>query len=304
MKKFLPLLLMLIGTPALAQVQAERDFETFIRWFSGSWDNEIQVFNEAFNDVPDEDRHNRIHMAYQPIRAEAFPGVLFVIKNYGQEGVRGPLNYMSVHHFFPVVDRNAIAHEFFFHKDGDWAYLEDDPTAVASLTPDDIRVNTECTMYWQRQAGQFVGATDPGACRVGEDRNLLDAKGMLSRTDLWRRDLVLSPDGDILQGHEEFEVFRKVRYYNCSGRRKTEDGGWQMFDGVRVHNQGDFVWLGGDILGIQLRQITWTTGFFENATALQIYQNGAQRPTVNGHGSLTTRYIGIDHPEFVVNCER
>jgi len=37
---------------------------------------------------------------------------------------------------------------------------------------------------------------------------------------------------------------------------------------------------------------------------LQVYVNGAGRAAVNGHGSLNTRYIGIDHPDFVVNCER
>ncbi len=304
MRTLFILIFVIFGPAAThAQTQVERDFDTFVRWFSGSWDNEIQTFNENYERIPDEDRHNRIHMVYRPVRAEAFPGVLFVIENYSEEGVRGPLNYISVHHFFVHAERNAIAHEFLFRKEGDWAYLEGNAEAAADLTPDDVRWNAECVMYWHREAGQFVGTTDPGACRVGEDRNELDAKGLLSRTDLWRRDLVLADDGSVLRGHEEFEKFRKARYYSCYGRHQDSDGEWVYFQDQRVHNQGDLLWLGDKNLGVQIRQIIWTTGSFSNATALQAFQNGNERATVNAHGSLNTNYIGLDHPEFVVNCD-
>lgn len=298
------LLLCACTTTASAQTKIERDFEAFVRWFSGSWDNEVQTFNETFEQLPAELRHHRIHMVYEPIRAESVPGVLFVIRNYGKDGKQGDLNYMSVHHFFPDLARQAIAHEFWFSKNGDWADLAVDPNAAAKLTLDDVRFNPACTMFWTREAGQFKGATDDGACKVGEDENLLEATGLLTPSDLWRRDVVFSPDGTKLRGLDEFEKFRKARTYMCSGRHKDNADDWVMFDDVAVHNQGDFVWLGDDNLGIQIRQIIWTSGFFDNATALQVYQNGNARPTVNGHGSLNTRYIGIDHPEFVVNCER
>lgn len=305
MKKLIAALAMCAcATTAGAQTKVERDFDVFVRWMSGSWDNEIQTFNERIEDLPEELRHHRIHMVYQAVEADDVPGVLFVIRNYGKEGLQGDLNYMSVHHFSPDVERQAIAHTFWFNKNGDWAYLADAPSLAADLTLNDVNFNPGCTMYWVREAGQFKGATDEGACKVGEDQNLLDATGLLSRTDLWRRDVVFDAEGNKLRGLDEFEKFRKARSYACSGRYNGDDGEWVMFDDVAVHNQGDFVWLGNDNLGIQLRQIIWTTGFFDNATALQVYQNGNERPTVNGHGALNTRYLGIDHPEFVVNCER
>jgi hypothetical protein len=295
-----------LSAPALAQTEIERDFETFVHWFTGSWDNEIQTFNENFEGIPEEHRHDRIHMEYRAVRGSGFPGVLFVIKNFGADGVRGDLNYVSVHHFFPHIERQAIAHEFWFSKNGDWSHLAENPDAAAALTADDIRFNRQCTMYWTRKAAQFEGTTDPNACITGEGnaQRIVDATGLLSRSDLWRRDLVSDKDGNRVSGHDTFERFRKARYYGCSGRYRDEAGEWVMYDGVKVHNQGDFVWLGGESLGIQLRQIIWTSGFFGNATALQVYVNGAGRAAVNGHGSLNTRYIGIDHPDFVVNCER
>ena len=294
----------LLSLSAMAQTQVEREFDTFVRWFSGSWDNEIQTFNENYERIPEDERHNRIHMVYRAVRAEAFPGVLFVIENYADEGIRGPLNYMSVHHFFVHENSDAIAHAFLFKKDGDWTYLADDPQAAASLTPDDVRFNTDCMMYWHKEAGQFVGTADEGACRVGDNNDLLDATGFLSPTDLWRRDMILDDDGNILRGHKVFEKFRKARYYSCYGRHQDNDGNWVYFQDQQVHNQGDLLWLGDKKLGVQIRQIIWTTGSFNNATALQAFQNGNERATVNGHGSLNTRYIGLDHPEFVVNCER
>lgn len=289
---------------AAAQTSIERDFESFVVWFSGSWDNEIQTFNEGFNNTLEEDRHNRIHMVYEAVRSDNFPGVLFVIRNYAKDGIRGPLNYMSVHHFYPDTERDAIAHAFLFKKDGDWAYLADNPQAVADLTADDVRFNPDCMMFWKREASQFKGVTDEGACRVGDKKDLLDATGMLSRSDLWRRDMVLDSDGNIIRGHKTFEQFRKARHYACSGRYQDNDGAWIYFENEPVHNQGDKVWLGDKNLGVQIRQIIWASGSFQNATALQAFQHGSERATVNGHGSLNTRYIGIDHPEFVVNCER
>ena len=299
-------ILAFLAAPAHAQTRVERDFNTFVSWLSGSWDNEIQTFNENFSRLPDEMRHERIHMVYESVKADAFPGVLFVIKSYGSEGIRGPLNYVSVHHFFPNVDRGAIAHEFFFKKDGDWSYLADDPDAAAALTPDDVRFNVQCTMYWTKEAGQFTGTTDPSACLTTEDyeRVLVEATGLLSRTDLWRRDMVFDRNGNKLSGLEEFEEFRAARYYSCSGRHLDNDGEWVYYDSLRVHNQGDLVWLGDKNLGVQIRQIVWQTGSFNNATVLQAFQNGNGRATVNAHGSMSTRFIGLDHPEFVVNCER
>ncbi|MDG2320795.1 MAG: CpcT/CpeT family chromophore lyase [Rhodospirillaceae bacterium] len=294
---------MLSGS-AFAQTEVERNFNTFLRWFSGSWDNEIQTFNENYNKIPDDERHGRIHMVYKAVKSDAFPGVLFVIENYSKEGIRGPLNYMSVHHFYPDTERGAIAHAFLFKKDGNWSYLAEDPQAAADLAPDDVSFNTDCMMYWTKEAGQYIGTTDEGACRVGDNKDLLDATGVLSQSDLWRRDIVLDRDGNILRGHKEFERFRAATYYNCGGRHQDNDGEWVYFQNERVHNQGDFVWLGDENLGVQIRQIIWTNGFFENATALQTFQNGSAKATVNGHGSLQTRYIGIDHPEYVVNCKR
>ncbi|MBT4739869.1 MAG: hypothetical protein HN793_07800 [Rhodospirillaceae bacterium] len=299
-------LLTLLAIPASAQTEIERDFDTFVTWFSGNWDNEIQTFNESIQGLPDDMRHGRIHMKYQAVTSNTLPGVLFVIENYGTEGLQGDLNYVSVHHFYADVERQAIAHELWFSTNGDWNYLAGNADAAADLSAGDYRFNQQCVLYWKREASQFKGATDPGACITtegGEDV-VVEATGILSRGDLWRSDLVHDTSGKRIRGLDEFERFRKARFYSCYGRHKAADGGWVNFKDVRVHNQGDFVWLGGDTLGIQMRRIIWTSGFFGNALALQAYQNGSEKPTVNGHAALNASFIGLDHPEFVVNCKR
>ena len=303
---FAATLLLLLIQPAVAQTEVERDFDTFIRWFSGNWDNEIQTFNESIQQLPDAMRHSRIHMKYEAVKHDSLPGVLFVIENFGKEGIQGALNYVSVHHFFPDIERQAIAHELWFKKEGNWSYLADNAQAASDLTTADYHFNPQCVMYWKREAGQFKGGTDPGACVTteGGDDVVVEATGILSRSDLWRSDQVYDKAGKRIGGLDEFERFRKARFYSCYGRHKDESDGWVNFRDVMVHNQGDLVWLGDDVLGIQLRQIIWTSGSFNNALALQGYQNGAERATVNGHAALNASFIGLDHPEFVVNCER
>ena len=82
---FFTVTLLLFSSSISAQTQVERDFNTFVLWLSGSWDNEIQTFNEDFSGVPEDQRHDRIHMVYRAIKAEAFPGFLFVIENIKSE---------------------------------------------------------------------------------------------------------------------------------------------------------------------------------------------------------------------------
>lgn len=299
-------LVALFSSSVSAQTPIEREFDTFVSWFSGSWDNEIQTFNEGMERLPEDMRHGRIHMKYEAIKVDGLPGVLFVIENYGKDGLQGELNYVSVHHFYADVERQAIAHELWFKTDGNWSYLADNTQAAADIKPGDYRFNAQCVLYWTREAGQFKGATDPGACITtegGEDV-IVEATGILTRNDLWRSDLVYDMAGDRVRGLDEFEKFRKASFYSCYGRYEDSNGEFHTFSDVKVHNQGDFVWLDGDALGIQLRQIIWTSGSFKNALALQGYQNGNARPTVNAHAALNGRFIGIDHPEFVVNCDR
>lgn len=74
---------MLWGQSSVAQTAIEREFETFVCWFGGSWDNGIQAFNQSFAGTPEGERHKRTHMEYEVVRNESVPGVLFVIKNYG-----------------------------------------------------------------------------------------------------------------------------------------------------------------------------------------------------------------------------
>lgn len=299
-------LVALFSSSVSAQTPIEREFDTFVSWFSGSWDNEIQTFNEGMERLPENMRHGRIHMKYETVKVDGLPGVLFVIENYGKDGLQGELNYVSVHHFYADVERHAIAHELWFPTDANWSYLADNAQAAADIKPEDYRFNTQCVLYWKREAGQFKGATDPGACVTtegGEDVTV-EATGILTRNDLWRSDLVYDMAGDRVRGLDEFEKFRKANFYSCYGRYEDSNGEFHTFSDVKVHNQGDFVWLDGDVLGIQLRQIIWTSGSFKNALALQGYQNGNARPTVNAHAALNGRFIGIDHPEFVVNCDR
>ena len=302
--RFLIIILVIFVSNSAAIAQITRDFDTFVHWLSGSWDNEIQTFNENYNKVAREVRQNRSHMVYQAIKSDHFPGILFVKENYGKEGIRAPLNYITIHHMYPDVERQAIAHAFLEKNEGDWDYLTNDIAMVATITPEDVFSDTKCMMYWTKEGGQFSASTNKGDCRVGKNNNLLNTTSFLSNSDLWRREIVLDTEGKLLSGNENFEKFRKATYYTCGGRYQDNAGRWVYFQNQSIHNQGDLVWFGDKNLGVQIRQIIWTTGTFDNATALQTFQNGKERATVNSHAALNTSFIGTDHPEFVVNCKR
>lgn len=69
--------------PAAASAQngvLDRDFKTMMEWFPGRYDNQEQVYFEKELNVPQDERHERIHHIFFPVDLNAFPGETFYVQ--------------------------------------------------------------------------------------------------------------------------------------------------------------------------------------------------------------------------------
>lgn len=288
------------------KAEVERDFDKFVSWLAGSWDNEIQTFHDSRANLSESELKNRSHVSYEHYENDKFVGMLFIVKTYGVKGIRGPIKKTEIHHYFPDVENGYIVNEFLSYKDGDYNKLVENPAILNLMDRNQFEIDTGCNVYWRKSASQFIGERKKGKCLSAAEGRFYskDFTGFLSPENYWIRELSFDSKDNLLSLSIRFKEFKEAIYYSCYGRRQSPNGGWVMFQDVMLHNQGDFVWFGNQELGIQLRRIIWRKGTFKNALALQSFQNGSSKMTVNAHASLNAKFIGIDHPDFVVNCER
>jgi len=70
------------GVHADQNAVLDRDFQTFLEWFPGVYDNQEQVYFEEQLGVPEDERHERIHHTFAPVNLPAFGDHVFYVQQY------------------------------------------------------------------------------------------------------------------------------------------------------------------------------------------------------------------------------
>ncbi|HNP64225.1 MAG TPA: hypothetical protein PKH39_09835 [Woeseiaceae bacterium] len=60
----------------------DRDMRSFLEWFPGVYDNQEQVYFENELDVPEDERHERIHHTFAPVELPEFGENIFYVQRY------------------------------------------------------------------------------------------------------------------------------------------------------------------------------------------------------------------------------
>jgi len=100
-----------------AEVQIlKRDFKRMMEWFPGRYDNQEQVyFNDNLN-VPEDERHERIHHIFTPVDLPDFPGETFYIEQY-QNDDPTDVYRQRIYSFEPDFEENATRLTIYIPKD-------------------------------------------------------------------------------------------------------------------------------------------------------------------------------------------
>lgn len=262
-----------------AEVQIlKRDFKRMMKWFPGRYDNQEQVYFNGNLNVPEEERHGRIHHIFTPVDLPDFPGETFYIEQY-QNGDPTDVYRQRVYSFEPDFEENAIRLTIHIPKDAK-ALLgaHSDLSKLDGLKPTDFTTYPGCEVYWTFQNEFYHGFMKEGACRVESKRSgktlVITDDLQLSKSSIWIRDEAVDTDGNYVYGNKARIHHKNLRANNfkCWVSPQKENGEYGFYNDIYIHDQGGRVWLEGEDhqrVGLRMRNVVWPMG--NNRPSLVLY---------------------------------
>ena len=268
----------------------QRDFTRMMEWFPGRYDNQEQVYFEDNLNVPEENRHGRIHHIFMPVSLENFPGTTFYVQQY-QNGDPADVYRQRIYSFVPDFEENAIRLTIYIPKDPD-AILDahEDVSKLDGLEPSQFTTYDGCDVYWTAQLDHFHGYMKESACRVKSRRSgktlIITDDLQLSKSGIWIRDEGVDEDGNYIYGNKA-RVHHKnlrARQFNCWVSPQKNNGEYGFYNDIKIHDQGGRVWLEGndhDRIGLKMRNVVWPMGRNRNSLVLYAYRGDDEDKAVS-----------------------
>jgi hypothetical protein len=243
-----------------------RDLVRLVRWFEGTWDNQEQVWfeTEGRAQVPEAERHERVHAVHRRIELPAFGAIVFYVEEYLGDDPSKVFRQRLVT-FESARARGVRMRQGLFRDPGAVRGAHLDPARLRALQPGDLTWIEGCEVLWRPEADQYVGGMDGRACifREGAARRWSQHDLVLSATKYWRTDRSFElASGRLLAGHptgvphklHRAKVFEcDVDFYARSYLEGTSPGD-RRYERQRLHSQGGTLRLArGDGRVFQLR---------------------------------------------------
>jgi hypothetical protein len=292
----------------------ERDLPRLVEMFQGEWDNAEQVgFTDELG-YPEGSPPVRRHVTIRRVEA---PGIGPLVLRLDEYRDNDPTNVGRQRLYALAVDpaRMAIRMDVLTPQ-GDGRLAAD--FDHASLTRDAMRFNPGCETLWRRNADQFVGWIEDGACSVqsggGSGPTLtIGADIALSGDQLWMTETARDGRGrNAFPNEPETPVqYRRATALTCwlAVPRQAPQEGWFYARDLAIHDQGGEVWVTTDettprTYGFRLRTVRWPTG--QNADALTLYVHDARDAPALSYSwaSPDATRIGINLRTLQGSCSR
>lgn len=306
----------LLASSTWADDQAilERDFRTFLEWFPGVYDNQEQVYFEGELEVPEGDRHERIHHVFEAVELPAFGDTVFYVQQ-NQNDDSEDIYRQRIYVFKIDEDENAI--RLSIHTPNDVEPLVDahlDHSILADLTPAQTRNIPGCDVFWRRQANQFVGEMKARACVFVSEKSgkriFIDDDLILTEDAIWISDRAEDEDGNYVFGNKAGIHHKnlKARRFVCwiaAQERDTE--GWTFKSDLEIWDQGGSVWVDTEedepqTVGIKMRNVRWPTGSNRDSLVLYAYRNGDERAVSYVWGEPSATRLAMNLRWFQASC--
>jgi hypothetical protein len=297
----------------------ERNLRVIAELLPGAYDNANQQYFDGRRQLPQADRHPRIHTTITRIDAPAFGPYAFLWINQTGTGESAERSWrIATLEAGPAPDEVTMKH--YFRLDGPIAAAE-----LATLRPADLRRTDGCDYYFRRRADHFRGLQRERTCRFrweGEEVHTAN-EIQVSQTSLWFIDhKYVLESGRRVSGVASGEPFwlERARTFHCYVDIPGVGGGadipFQRYDDITLHDKGGLHWLRTREatpreIGVSLRAVTWHVlnerGGNFNRNSLVLYV--MERPpdgTIREHGYAFTEpdadRIGVNLKWMLVNC--
>ena len=297
--------------PAAADLEA--DLELMLGWFEGRFDNYWQAREEAEAEV--EHPHGRVHSIFKRVDLPVVGENVFYVQQYS-DGDPKKIYRQRLYSFVANEEKEAI--ELVIYAPPDTAAVVDahlDPAKLAGLTLDDLRSYPGCEVYWQRQGTEFIGATEPDACRVVSQRSgrtlVISDDLKLTANEIWIQDRAVDDEGNYVYGHQGGVPHKlwRARSFGCWAAVPKDDGSddWDSWRSIRVHDQGgrfEMVPEGSDEgrYSFELFQAVYRGENTVPILELAVREKGRERSIAYSWASPDSERIGINLRRVQVGC--
>lgn len=269
----------------------KRDMARMMEWFPGRYDNQEQVYFNDNLDVPEEERHGRIHHIFTPVDMPDFPGATFYIEQY-QNNDPADVYRQRIYSFEPDFEENAIRLTIYVPKDAKallGAYS--DTSKLAGLKPSDFTTYPGCEVYWVYGNAHYHGYMKEGACRVESKRSgktlIITDDLQLSKDSIWIRDEAVDTDGNYVYGNKArvHHKNNRAQVFNCWVAPQKKDGSYGFVNNLQIHDEGGWIRLPAtdeyDEIGLKMRNVVWPSGNNRPSRVLYAYRGGDEETAVS-----------------------
>ncbi len=316
------------ASPAQAQQSSagvlQQDFQLFLRWFEGRFDNDRQVFFERDLNVPEDARHERIHSIFRRVQLPAFGEQVFYVEQY-LDGDPARVYRQRIYVMSLDQAQNAIRLTIHIPNHPEalrGAYSE--PTLLRGLAPEQTTTHAGCDVLWRRQENQFVGAVPEGSCRVTSSRSgrtlVISDDLVLTQDAIWIHDRAEDEQGQYVYGNRAGvpHQLRRPRGFLCwsgvlrgashgdSGEGASSDD-WFFQRDQWIHDQGGDLIITSDetparqVL-LRLRRVEWPFGTNRPSLTLYVHEAGAMRALSYAWGEYDAERLGINLRWLQASC--
>ncbi len=269
-------MLALVTSTANAEVTngaLDKDFDRFLDWFTGEYDNNEQVWQQEQDEVPEDKRHERIHHIFKPVTAPGIGEHTFFVRQY-MDGDYENVYRQRLYNFVKDVKEDAVRLQIFsFNDEAKYRNTDQDPAIIREIKLEEVRNMPGCDVFWRYNGEYYVGEMKEKACffhseRMGKNIYITDTL-KLTDSEIWIADTAYDEDGNYVFGREEPHMNRKVRYFKgWAGFEKNRlddsapEGEYLFIPGLRLHNEGQIIPLvteeGMDTgYSVELAQLTY-----------------------------------------------
>ncbi|OYW35869.1 MAG: hypothetical protein B7Z42_13575 [Brevundimonas sp. 12-68-7] len=292
----------------------ERDLPRLVEMFQGDWDNADHIGFAAELGFPDDTPPIRRHLTIRRVEAPGLGPIVLRLDEY-RNNDSADLGRQRLYAFAVDPAKMAIRMDVLTPPGEDRL----DPDADHSgLTRAAMRFNPGCETLWRRNADQFVGWIEDGACRVrsqgGAGPELtIGAEIALSADQLWMTETARDGRGrNAFPDQPEAPVqYRRATAFTCwiAVPRQAPQEGWFHARDLAIHDQGGEAWVTTDeatprTYGFRMRNVRWPTGL--NADALTLYVHDQRdAPAISyAWASPDATRIGINLRTLQGSCSR
>jgi hypothetical protein len=242
---------------APAPVQAEKNFARFLRWFTGEFNNNEQVWQQkqdaektATGVVQNPFEH--IHHIFAPIQNQALGANLFFVKQYLNNDP-SKIYRQRLYRLSESSDGTVRLEIFAFQKEAAQRDLHLDAARASALTLGDLRATPGCDVFWRFAEAEkaYIGTMQKDACKIQSKQSaktiVINDTLRLSESEIWIADVATDTQGNHVWGRKDGLAHknRKVRYFtgwlyiNRAGH-KAENWQTKFSPGkVKLHTEGD-----------------------------------------------------------------